>query len=86
MEVAFAPQFRKQFKKLPHALQEEALEKIELFRDSDTHPSLRVHKLKGVLEGRWSFSVNYRYRIIFMWERPYKSAILLAIGDHSVYE
>ena len=86
MDVAYTPQFRRQFKKLPKPLQEEAFEKIELFGDFNQHSSLRVHKLKGRMDGRWSFSVNYRYRIVFMWEVQSESAILLAIGDHAIYE
>ena len=86
MNVAFTPQFRRQFKKLPKALQEETFEKIEMFEDLSQHSSLRIHKLKGRMDGRWSFSVNYRYRIVFMWEVQNESAILLAIGDHAIYE
>jgi len=86
MDIAFAPQFRRQFKKLPKKLQTEAIEKIELFGDIKQHEKLHVHKLTGRMEGRWSFSINYRYRIVFMWEYKKESAILLAIGDHSIYE
>lgn len=86
MEVAFTLQFRRQFRKLPRPLQEEALEKIDLFKEASNHDRLRVHKLKGELAGRLSFSVNYKYRIIFMWEKPKIAAILLAIGDHAVYD
>lgn len=86
MEVAFAPQFRRQFKKLPKALQEEILEKIVLFRDIKNHSTLRVHALKGKLNKRLSFSVNYRYRVLFMWETRNTSAIFLAVGDHAIYE
>lgn len=86
MDVSFAPQFRRQFKKLQKPLQEEALEKIEQFKSVENHPGLRVHKLSGRMEGRLSFSVNYRYRIVFMWEKQNESAILLAVGDHSIYQ
>lgn len=86
MEVSFAPQFRRQFKKLPRQLQEETLEKIALFKDTQQHKKLRVHILQGKLAKRWSFSVNYRFRIVFMWERRNASAIFLAIGDHTVYD
>lgn len=86
MDIAYAPQFRRQFKKLENALQEEVIEKISLFGDPAQHAGLRVHTLKGRLAGRLSFSVNYRYRIIFMWEVQNTSAILLAIGDHTLYE
>lgn len=86
MEVAFKPTFLRQLKKLPQSLQDEAIEKIEQFKNADNHASLRVHKLKGELAGRLSFWVNYRYRIIFMWEVPNTSAILLAISDHALYD
>lgn len=86
MEIALAPRFKREFKKLPKALREETREKVELFRDPANHQALHVHKLKGRLAGRLSFSVNYRYRIIFMWEVQNTSAILLAIGDHALYE
>ena len=86
MEVAYKPVFIRQLKKLPRPLREEALEKIELFKDPERHSMLKVHKLHGELRDYFSFSVNYRYRIIFQWEVRNKSAILLAIGDHVVYE
>jgi len=85
MKVAYTPQFRRQFRKLPKALQEEILEKIEAFHDQRKHESLRVHKLHGKMEGRMSFWVNYRYRVVFMFESR-TSALLLAVGDHSLYE
>jgi plasmid maintenance system killer protein len=84
--VAFAPQFCRQFRKLPTVLQEEVFEKISLFKELGNHTMLRVHKLKGAMKGRSSFSANYRYRIVFMWEKKNISAILLAIGDHAVYD
>ena len=84
MEVAFAPQFKRLFKHLDPNLQEEVLEKIELFKESQTNPQLKVHKLKGRLKGRHSFSVNYQTRILF--EYPSKEeAVLLAVGSHDVY-
>lgn len=86
MNVSFAPQFKRQFKKLVPALKEEAFEKIQLFEKIENHGALRVHKLHGSLSGKLSFWVNYRYRIVFMWEVQNKSAILLTIGDHALYD
>ncbi len=83
--VSFKPGFIRQFNKLEPALQHEVISKIDLFKNKSSHASLRVHKLRGPLAGRWSFAVNYRYRIVFAWENP-KSAVLLGIGDHAVYE
>lgn len=86
MDVAYTPQFRRQFRKLSEPLQEETLEKIATFANPKNHARLKVHKLHGPWKGTYSFSVNYRFRIIFEWEKEGKSAILLAIGDHSIYE
>ena len=85
-EVDYKPSFLREFKRLESALQEEAREKIELFKDPESHPQLRIHALKGRLAGYLSFSVNYRYRIIFTFSNKKKNqAVLLAIGDHDVY-
>ncbi len=87
MHISYLPRFVKALKKLPPALQEEALEKIELFKNPKNHATLRVHKLKGTLAGRMSFSVNYRYRIVFTYlDKKKTAAALLTIGDHEVYQ
>ena len=86
MEVSYTPAFVRMLVKLPKELQEEALEKIELFRDEKNHDLLRVHKLSGGLKGRYSFSVNYKTRIVFNITKTLpKEARLDAIGDHDVY-
>jgi plasmid maintenance system killer protein len=85
IEIEYAPSFLRQFKKLPVALQAEAYEKIQIFKTRDNHKQLEVHKLGGKMNGKLSFSVNYKYRIVFMW-LPDGAAGLLAIGDHNIYK
>lgn len=85
MKVSFLPVFVKKFNKLETALREEALEKIELFKDAKNHKQLKVHKLNGVLSGRHSFSVNYKTRIVFSYLSK-TEAVLLSVGDHEVYK
>jgi mRNA-degrading endonuclease YafQ of YafQ-DinJ toxin-antitoxin module len=87
MDVAYTPMFLRMLKALPKELQEETIEKIELFQDLKMHDNLKVHKLKGRLAGRYSFSIDYRTRAVFQFEKvkTKKTAILLAIGDHEVY-
>jgi len=85
IKIFYTPTFIKQYKKLHLNLQEETKEKIELFKSFKNHKSLKVHKLKGRLKDRMSFSVNYSYRIIFQFNKNKKIAILLAIGNHHVY-
>ena len=86
MEIRYKPSFIKQVHTLESALQVEAIEKITEFKNPSSHRSLRVHPLKGELKGFYSFSVNYRYRIVFAWVgKGKKLAVLHAVGDHDVY-
>lgn len=84
--VRYSEEFLREFGKLPALLQEEAEEKVELFKDRANHHRLRAHKLKGALADCWSFSVNYRYRILFTYIGKRKdTAYLITIGDHDIY-
>ncbi|MBM2817945.1 MAG: hypothetical protein HW401_535 [Parcubacteria group bacterium] len=85
MKVYFKPTFVRKLKSLEAALQDEVVEKIELFKDEKNHKQLKVHKLRGVLSGRYSFSVNYKTRIVFSYLSK-NEAVLLAVGDHDVYK
>lgn len=85
LRLGYKPAFLRQFKKLPTTLREEATEKIGRFRENPQDPVLHVHKLKGSMKGRLSFSVNYAYRIVFIYTDE-NTVVLLAIGDHSVYD
>ena len=84
MNIALTPQFRRMFRKLEPALREEALEKIALFKTDPNHSQLRSHKLQGKLKGRYSFSVNYKTRIVYCFLSDSEVAFL-TIGNHSVY-
>jgi len=86
MKVLYAPSFVRKYKNLPHSLQLEIREKIALFQHKENHQTLHVHKLRGKLKDQYSFRVNYKFRVVFIYtpEMP-KTAILMAIGDHDVY-
>lgn len=86
IDISFSAEFLGALKKLPASLQEETLQKVEEFKDRANHRRLRVHKLHGPYADCWSFSVNYRFRVIFIYLGKHKSAVgLVTIGDHSVY-
>ena len=85
MKIAYTPQFVRMFRKLELALQEEAVEKIELFTKDPTHLQLKAYKLKGKLQNRYSFSVNYQTRVVYTPLSKTEVAFL-AIGDHDVYK
>ena len=84
LTVRYKPSFVREFKKLPVALQTEALERIALFADPTHHEQLRVHKLKGKLKGFYSFSISYSHRIVFAYVDR-STVVFLAVGDHDVY-
>lgn len=84
MKVAYLPIFVRQYKKLPDSLQSDVDEKIALFERNPAHLFLKTHKLKGVFKECFSFSVNYQYRIIFKYLSK-DEVVLLAVGDHNIY-
>ncbi|MEK7553044.1 MAG: type II toxin-antitoxin system mRNA interferase toxin, RelE/StbE family [Patescibacteria group bacterium] len=86
MNYYYAPSFLRQLKKLDPAIQAEAIEKISLFKTGDYGRQLKVHKLSGWLNDRYSFSVDYRVRIVFTYVHKRKGILFVAIGDHDVYK
>jgi addiction module RelE/StbE family toxin len=84
LDIRYKPSFIRDFKKLPTGVQEEAFERIELFKNTENHKKLKVHKLKGRLKDFHSFSITYSHRIVFMYEKK-TVVVFLAVGDHDVY-
>lgn len=84
MQIRFKPSFVRELKRLPHDIQEEAIEKMELFKNIENHQKLKVHKLKGKLQDRYSFSVTYSHRIVFRYEEK-NVVIFITIGTHDIY-
>ena len=85
MKIERTEHFSKSYKKLVknNKLMEKQITKtLVLFSQNPNHPSIRLHKLSN--QNIWSISVNMRIRIIFVYYKD--SAILLDIGDHSIYD
>lgn len=85
IKISFSSEFFRKLKNLDPDLQEEIFEKIDLFRDRKNHQILKTHKLKGKLQGRHSFSVNYKHRIVFKYITK-QEVFLLTVGDHDIYK
>ena len=83
--VGFTPEFFRNLKKLPHALQEIVFDKIELFRNRSNHQRLKVHKLHGKYQGFFGFSIDRKNRVMFEWVSN-TEARLYTVGDHSIYD
>ena len=81
MKVVYSPRFLRSFEKLPRDIQEDFRFKESLFRQDPFAPRLKTHKLKG--RGEWSFLITYHIRVIFIFQKDL--ALLVNIGDHSIY-
>lgn len=55
---------------------------LELLALNPYHPSLRLHALKGRLDGLHSISVNLKYRITLDMIVTDHEIILVNVGDH----
>ena len=82
--IEYTARFLKSLKKLETDLQEETYSKIDLFEENENHIILKLHKLKGKLSDKYSFSINYKYRVILY--RDKNVFTFLDIGDHDLYK
>ncbi len=55
---------------------------LRLLEINPHHPSLRLHPLKGRLEGLYSVSINMSYRVTLEMILTDKEIILINVGDH----
>ena len=85
MKILVLPRFIKQYKRLPVEIRKLASEKETVFRKNPFDSQLKTHRLRGNFEGFWSFSIHYKYRIIFEFADE-ETAIFYSIGTHQIYE
>ena len=55
---------------------------LELLELDPTHPSLRLHRLKGKLSDLHSVSINIRYRITIEFLIQGDAILLVNVGKH----
>lgn len=71
MKIIYGPNFEKKYKKLPVNIKNIAIKQEAIFRKNPFNPKLKTHKLKGKLKEFFSFSIDYKYRIIFEFTKGY---------------
>jgi hypothetical protein len=77
--------FKQEFEELPAEIRQTARAKFSLFSRNWRHPSLRVHKLDGVMwHGHQVFDiwVTTRYRAMFVIDGD--RIVSFSIGPHSI--
>lgn len=57
---------------------------LQTLSEDAFHPSLKTHKLKGELSGRWASSVAYDLRVVFRFVQHENEEVILlmSIGTH----
>lgn len=65
MNVVYSKKFVKQYKKLSPKLKDQTKSRIALWESSPNDPLLRLHRLKGELEGYYSINITGDIRAIY---------------------
>ncbi len=87
MQIIYSPKFNRLHKKLPQNIIRKFETKEALFRKDPFAPTLRTHKLHGILAGLYAFSIDQAYRVIFEFDPNQQDTILFhSIGDHDIYD
>lgn len=86
MKIIYSSKFVREYKKLPSKIKDIAEKQEIIFRKDPFDLKLKTHKLKGRLSGFLSFSIGYKYRIIFEFSKDKKNIYFHTIGDHDIYE
>ena len=77
----FSNRFKKEYKRLPQEIQKAFDEKLNLFLNNMSHPSLRAKHVHGT-KTRWEGSVTKNYR--FTFELTGNSVIFRRIGTYDI--
>lgn len=77
----FSKRFKKEYNNLPREIQKAFDQKLQLFLQEMSHPSLRVKRIQGT-KTRWEGSVTMKYR--FTFEFLENGLIFRTIGTHDI--
>lgn len=82
--VEYSTKFIRSLEKLSSDIQKKSHKKETIFRLNPFSPQLKTHKLHGVLEDYWSYSVDYHYRVVFRFVNS-QEVLFFDIGPHHIY-
>ena len=85
IRIIHTARFLKSAKQLPPSIRKKLTERDICFRTDFFDPRLTTHKLHGRFKGFWAYSVDFRYRVIFIF-RDQKTVIYYDIGAHHIYD
>lgn len=82
--IYYTSKFARNFKKLPVNVRGKAAEREKIFRKDPFDKRLKTHKLRGPLKDFYSFSIGYKYRILFSFEDK-NEVTFIDVGTHQIY-
>lgn len=83
LTIHYTTNFVKKWKKLKN--KDYLRKRIEIFREDPFDTRLKTHKLKNRLGGYWSFSTNYKERVLFEFKTN-DEVIFYDFGNHDIYK
>lgn len=83
MEIEYSENFFRLYKKIPKNIRSLFKEKESIFKVDIFDKKLKTHKLHGKLSDFYSFSINYKYRVIFKILN--NKVRVVFIGKHDIY-
>lgn len=86
MEIIYSPKFAREYRKLPYNIKDIAEKQELIFRKNPFDQKLKTDKLKGRLKGFFSFSIGFKYRIIFEFSKNKDTVYFHSVGDHDIYQ
>lgn len=86
MKIIYSSKFAREYKKLSSEVKLIAKRREKIFRKNPFDNRLKTHKLKGDLSDFYSFSVDYKTRIIFEIFKEKDMIIFHSVGDHDIYK
>lgn len=81
MEIHISSLFERRFKKLPREIKQKAVAREKIFVVNPFDSRLGTHKLHGEKRDEWAYSVDYSYRIVFIFLEN-NAVLYLNIGTH----
>lgn len=86
MKIIYHSKFIKEYERLPIHIQKLSEEKEIVFKNNPFDPQLKTHKLHCEFKKFYSFSINYKYRIIFEISKKEKETFYFHFVDnHNIY-
>lgn len=87
MKIIYTSKFEREYRKLPVHIKELSEEKEKIFKKDPFDQRLKTHKLHGKFKEFWSFSIDYKFRIVFEISKENKEIFYFhSVSDHDIYK